>query len=118
MICSCFNCGATIEYASRKRAETLIAAGWTDRKGGWFCRPCSNLPPKRVRDLIDQVKEGVTLNKTFVRLETGNVETAYVLRPSNRSVGTATAEAAIASGKLRPRPDGLFSDTPQSWEGA
>lgn len=71
--------------------------------------------PKRVWRVIDQVRGGQKLCK----FRTGAETIEFVLEPRAIPIAPKAANAAIASGLLRPQGDGLFgADTSQTWVAA
>lgn len=72
--------------------------------------------PKCVRRAIELVQGGATLVYQHRIKATGAGEESFHFEPSGRACGPTTARAAIASGLLKPRCDGLFgAESSQSW---
>lgn len=72
--------------------------------------------PARVRAVLERVSTGQRLVKSFRNKESGNTEVEFFYEPSGRRCGPKSAEAAIATGLLVPKGDGLFgAEFSQSW---
>ena len=75
--------------------------------------------PKRVWRVIDAARDGQKLTKLLRRNQLGMTEIEFAFEPGGKHVPTGTANAAIASGLLRPTGDGLFgAETSQTWVAA
>ena len=72
--------------------------------------------PKRVWNIIDQVRDGNRLCK-FLRPSQGlEDDTQFFIEPHGYRVATKSAQEAIASGFLQAQGDGLFGEeTSQTW---
>lgn len=75
--------------------------------------------PKRVISVIEKVRAGQTLVKTYRHKESGDTEVVFSLHPSGKMVGPASAEQATTCGLLAPNNDGLFgAESSQTWRAA
>lgn len=72
--------------------------------------------PKRVQRVIDKIRGGEKLCKSFRNKLGGEVEVLFTFEPSGRRAPPKTSGDAIESGLLKALGDGLFGDdTSQTW---
>lgn len=64
--------------------------------------------PARVQKIVNAVRSGQRLCKSFRYKESGEKETNFYFEPSGKHCGPKSAEAAIELGLVTPLCDGLF----------
>lgn len=73
--------------------------------------------PVRVQRVVERVRGGERLCKSFFAKETGNTEVEFHFEPSGKRCGPKSAEEAIKAGLVVPLNDGLFGEeTSQQWQ--
>lgn len=66
--------------------------------------------PSRVQLVVDRVRKGERLQRTFCTKANGEKETLFSFQPSGRPAPPKSSQDAIDSGLLRALGDGLFGD--------
>jgi hypothetical protein len=72
--------------------------------------------PRRVRFVVENVRAGQFLCRSYRVKSNGEFVESFFYEPSGKPAPEISSREAIASGFLRPRGDGLFSDTSQTFE--
>lgn len=74
--------------------------------------------PARVQGVIEKVRAGERLCKSFRFKETGETEINFYFEPSGKRAGPVSAQRATETEFLRPLNDALFDDNSQTWVAA
>jgi hypothetical protein len=74
--------------------------------------------PSRVKAIVERVRHGERLCKSFRFKETGETEVTFYFEPSGKRAGPVSAQAATETEFLAPCNDGLFTGTDQTWTAA
>lgn len=64
--------------------------------------------PKRVQFVVNQMREGQRLCRSYRLKESGETEVTYIFEPSGKRCGPKSAEAAIGTKFVMPLGDGLL----------